>query len=145
MAENTRPDRSRSPPLDAHTRGDNKAWSNFGLKMFITTPTYVSPTTWNMGSLSFEKRSIVGRAGPAAGAGAAAAGPKADAGPEGQNDDQASEAAGPNGPEADAGAGPHVPAEPGAAPSGPEADPGAEPGAGPNWPEAHGPEGQNVR
>ena len=116
-----RRDRSRTPPLDAHKAGDNKAWSNIGVKMFITVPTYVSLSHFHMGSLSFDNRSIVGRAGPAAGpalgvgAGppaveAAAAGPAVEEAAAGPAVEAA--AAEPNGSEADAGAGTNGPEGP---------------------------------
>ena len=107
-----RRDRSRSPPLDAHKAGDNKAWSNIGVKMFITTPTYVSLSHFHMGSLSFDNRSIVGRAGPAAGPalGVGAGPPAVEAAAAGPAVEAA--AAEPNGSEADAGAGTNGPEGP---------------------------------
>ena len=104
MAENPRFDRSRSPPLHAHTRGDNKAWSNFGVKMFLTTPVYVTPTSWCLGNLSFENRSIAGP-GPAAGP----AGPAGPAVPAGPGPALEAAAAAPAGSDDDPGAGPNVP------------------------------------
>ena len=123
MAQSPRSDRSRSPPLHAHNKGENKAWSNFGAKSFISTPVYVTPTSWHLGSLSFETRSIAGpgpAAGPAGPAGPSGPGPAleaAAAGPAGSDDDPALEAAaaGPAEParpaneEAAAAAGPNVP------------------------------------
>ena len=120
MAQNPRRDRSRSPPLHAHTRGDNKAWSNIGVKIYVTTPTYVSVANHNLGSLSFEKRSIAGPDVPAGPAGrarlqdqmcqrvpAGPAGPGAGAGPAAGQDD---EPAGPNEPSPQA-VGPKEPAD----------------------------------
>jgi hypothetical protein len=53
-------DRSRSPPL-VHTtlhRGDNKSWSNFSHKSFLTSPVYITPSSWNFGSACFKSREL---------------------------------------------------------------------------------------
>ena len=71
--------RSRSPPLHAHLRGENRAWSSFGVRMSFTTPVYITPTSWSLGSLTFENRYIAGPAGSTAPA--APAGPTGPAGP----------------------------------------------------------------
>ena len=114
MAENPRFDRSRSPPLHAHTRGDNKAWSNFGAKMFLTTPVYVTPASWSAPVyVTFQNRSIAGP-GPAAGP----AGPAGPAVPAGPGPALEAAAAAPAGSDDDPGAGPNVPDE-GAGPAGP--------------------------
>ena len=89
-------DRSRSPPLHAHAQGDNKAWSNFGVKIFVTTPVYVTPTSIRFAGVDFANRSIAGpgpAAGPAGPAGPAPAGP---AGPGALEAAAASPGAGPN-------------------------------------------------
>ena len=136
MAEENRTvrlDRSRSPPLACHARGDNKAWSNIAFKIYVTTPTYVSVNNYNLGSISFENRSIAGPAGsggPAAGlagpdAGAGPVAPALPAPPASPDDDPAPPAAvPPDGPGAAPPAvGPDGLAEPGAEQGGPADDP----------------------
>ena len=39
--------------------------------MFATTPVYIAPTSWSLGSLTFENRNIAGPAGPTGAAGPA--------------------------------------------------------------------------
>ena len=58
-------DRSRSPPLHAHAQGDNKAWSNFSVKLWVTTPVYATTTHIHVVHVDLANRSIAGP-GPAA-------------------------------------------------------------------------------
>ena len=92
-------DRSRSPPLHAHAQGDNKAWSNFSVKIWVTTPVYATTTHIHLVNVDLANRSIAGpgpAAGPAGPAGPAPAGP---AGPGALEAAAANPGAGPNVPE----------------------------------------------
>ena len=55
--------RSRSPPLVAHAKGDNKSWSNHKVEVSITTPVYTTPANLNC-SVDFKPRAIAGPAPP---------------------------------------------------------------------------------
>ena len=50
--------RSRSPPLVSHQRGDNKAWSNTSVRVYITTPTYVSIVSQDLGRINYTTRAL---------------------------------------------------------------------------------------
>ena len=53
--------------------------------MSVTTPVYITPTSWSLGTLTFENRNIAGPAGSTAPAGPA--GPTGPAGPAAPDDD----------------------------------------------------------
>ena len=50
--------RSRSPPLVSHKHGDNKAWSNTSVRVYVTTPTYVSIVSHDLGSITYVSRAL---------------------------------------------------------------------------------------
>lgn len=51
-------DRNRSTPLPCHAKGDNKAWSNIGIKIYITMPTYVNVVNHQLGTITCANRAI---------------------------------------------------------------------------------------
>ena len=51
-------DRSRSPPLVSHQRGDNQAWSNTALRIYVTTPTYASVVSHDLGHITYATRAL---------------------------------------------------------------------------------------